>query len=129
MYIVSSGLFCKKPHRDRKSQIRDRRNREIIRSFLTFPCIKAVHSVNLVTKDGKIGTCLLPYTNLLHLIHRVKCIMDLLADLTIEEKIVTLFVIQQLFLFIHSFLKGEEFNAEKEKRRSYSRRKHCRRSS
>ena len=69
------------------------------------------------------------YACLLRLFHRVNCIMDLLADLTIKEKIVTLFVIQQLFLFIHSFLKGEEFNAEKEKRRSYSRRKHCRRSS
>jgi hypothetical protein len=55
--------------------------------------------------------------------------MDLLADLTIKEKMITLFVNQQLFLFIHTFLKGEEFNAEKEKRRSCSRRKYRRRSS
>ena len=129
MYIVSSGLFCKKPHRDRKSQIRDRRNQEIIRSFLTFSWIKAVHSVNLVTKDDKIGTWHLSYAGLLRLVDRVEYIMDLLADLTIKEKMVTLFVNQQLFLFIHSFLKGEESNAEKEKRRSCSRRKHCRRSS
>jgi hypothetical protein len=88
--IVSSGLFCKKPHRDRKNQIRDWRNRGIIGSFFTFLRIKTIDSVNLVTRNSKIGTWHLSNVSVPGSIHRVECIMDLLADLTIKEKMITL---------------------------------------